>query len=46
MKSEIQITGDRLQIIRVFDASRERVFAAWTPRSSAAMDRMQGDSEG
>jgi uncharacterized protein YndB with AHSA1/START domain len=30
VKSEIQITGDRLQIIRVFDASRERVFAAWT----------------
>ena len=30
MKSDVRITGNRLQIARVFDAPRERVFAAWT----------------
>jgi uncharacterized protein YndB with AHSA1/START domain len=29
MKSEVKITGNRLQITRVFDAPRERMFAAW-----------------
>jgi uncharacterized protein YndB with AHSA1/START domain len=29
MKSEVNITGNRLQITRVFDAKRDRVFAAW-----------------
>jgi uncharacterized protein YndB with AHSA1/START domain len=29
MKSEIKITDKQIQITRVFDASRERVFAAW-----------------
>ena len=29
MKSEVKITDNRLQITRVFDAPRERVFAAW-----------------
>jgi uncharacterized protein YndB with AHSA1/START domain len=29
MKSEMKITGDRLQLTRIFDAPRERVFAAW-----------------
>src|ERR1700733_11916894 len=32
MKSDVKITGDRLQITRVFDAPRERVFAAWKTR--------------
>jgi uncharacterized protein YndB with AHSA1/START domain len=32
MKSEVKITGNRLQITRIFDAPRERVFAAWTER--------------
>src|SRR5262245_19640891 len=30
MKSEIKISGNRLQIIRVFDAPRESVFRWWT----------------
>lgn len=30
MKSEVQISDNRVQITRVFDAPRERVFAAWT----------------
>jgi len=30
MKSDVKITGNRLQITRIFDAPRERVFAAWT----------------
>jgi uncharacterized protein YndB with AHSA1/START domain len=30
MKSEVKITGNRLQITRIFDAPRDRVFAAWT----------------
>jgi uncharacterized protein YndB with AHSA1/START domain len=30
MKSEIKITGSQMQITRVFDAPRARVFAAWT----------------
>jgi uncharacterized protein YndB with AHSA1/START domain len=29
MKSEVKITGNRLQITRTFAAPRERVFAAW-----------------
>ena len=29
MKSHINITGNRLQITRTFDAPQERVFAAW-----------------
>jgi uncharacterized protein YndB with AHSA1/START domain len=29
MKSELKISENRLQITRVFDAPRERVFAAW-----------------
>jgi uncharacterized protein YndB with AHSA1/START domain len=32
MKSELKITGNRLQITRVFDAPRDRVFAAWKRR--------------
>ena len=32
MKSEVKITGNQMQITRVFDAPRERVFAAWTQR--------------
>jgi uncharacterized protein YndB with AHSA1/START domain len=32
MKSEVKITGNRMQITRVFDAPRERVFAAWKQR--------------
>jgi uncharacterized protein YndB with AHSA1/START domain len=32
MKSEVKIMGNRLQITRVFDAPRERVFAAWKTR--------------
>jgi uncharacterized protein YndB with AHSA1/START domain len=32
MKSEVQITGNGLRITRIFDAPRERVFAAWTQR--------------
>ena len=30
MKSDVKITGNRLQITRIFDAPRDRVFAAWT----------------
>jgi uncharacterized protein YndB with AHSA1/START domain len=30
MKSDAKITGNRLQITRIFDAPRDRVFAAWT----------------
>lgn len=30
MKSHVKITDNRLQITRMFDAPRERVFAAWT----------------
>jgi uncharacterized protein YndB with AHSA1/START domain len=30
MKSEVSINGDRLQITRVFDAPRHRVFGWWT----------------
>lgn len=30
MKSEIKISGNRLQITRVFDAPRESVFRCWT----------------
>ena len=29
MKSDVKITDNRLQITRIFDAPRERVFAAW-----------------
>jgi uncharacterized protein YndB with AHSA1/START domain len=29
MKSEVKITDKQVQITRIFDASRERVFAAW-----------------
>jgi uncharacterized protein YndB with AHSA1/START domain len=32
MKSEVKITGNQMQITRVFDAPRERVFAAWAQR--------------
>ncbi len=32
MKSDVKITGDRLQITRMFDAPCERVFAAWKTR--------------
>jgi uncharacterized protein YndB with AHSA1/START domain len=32
MKSEVKITGSRLQITRIFDAPRHRVFAAWKQR--------------
>ena len=32
MKSDVKITGNRLQITRMFDAPRERVFAAWKTR--------------
>jgi uncharacterized protein YndB with AHSA1/START domain len=30
MKSEVKITGNRLQITRIFDAPRELVFSWWT----------------
>jgi len=30
MKSEVKIGDNRLQMTRIFDAPRERVFAAWT----------------
>ena len=29
MKSEVKISDNRLEMTRVFDAPRERVFAAW-----------------
>lgn len=32
MKSDVKITGNGLQITRVFDAPRARVFAAWKTR--------------
>jgi uncharacterized protein YndB with AHSA1/START domain len=32
MKSDVKVTGDRMQITRVFDAPRERVFAAFKQR--------------
>jgi uncharacterized protein YndB with AHSA1/START domain len=32
MKSDVKIGNNRLQITRVFDAPRERVFAAWKQR--------------
>lgn len=32
MKSEVKIEGNRLQVTRIFDAPRERVFAAWKQR--------------
>ncbi|HJX84734.1 MAG TPA: SRPBCC domain-containing protein [Candidatus Angelobacter sp.] len=32
MKSEVKITGNQMQITRVFDAPRTRVFAAWAQR--------------
>lgn len=32
MKSEVKIAGNRMEITRVFDAPRERVFAAWKQR--------------
>ena len=30
MKSEVKISGNRLQITRIFDAPRDVVFAWWT----------------
>jgi uncharacterized protein YndB with AHSA1/START domain len=32
MKSEVKITGNQMQLTRVFDAPRPRVFAAWAQR--------------
>jgi len=43
MKSELKIEGTRLQITRVFDASRERVFAAW--KTPELMQRWSGCKE-
>jgi len=43
MKSEVKITGDRLQITRVFNATRERVFAAWKTRE--LLERWSGCKE-
>jgi uncharacterized protein YndB with AHSA1/START domain len=40
MKSDVKITGNRLQITRVFDAPRERVFAAW--KDPALLQRWTG----
>jgi uncharacterized protein YndB with AHSA1/START domain len=40
MNSDVKITGNRLQITRVFDAPRERVFAAW--RNPAVLQRWTG----
>jgi uncharacterized protein YndB with AHSA1/START domain len=43
MKSELQIEGHRMQITRVFDAPRERVFLAW--KSLELMQRWSGCKE-
>src|SRR5580658_6625222 len=43
MKSELKIEGTRMQITRVFDAPRERVFAAW--KSPDLMQRWSGCKE-
>jgi uncharacterized protein YndB with AHSA1/START domain len=43
MKSDVKITGDRLQITRMFDAPRERVFAAW--KSRELLQRWSGCKE-
>jgi uncharacterized protein YndB with AHSA1/START domain len=43
MKSELKITGDRMQITRVFDAPRERVFEAW--KRPELMQRWSGCKE-
>jgi uncharacterized protein YndB with AHSA1/START domain len=43
MKSELKIDGNRMQITRVFDAPRERVFAAW--KTPELMQRWSGCKE-
>jgi uncharacterized protein YndB with AHSA1/START domain len=43
MKSEIKITDQQIQITRVFDASRERVFAAW--KRPELLERWSGCSD-
>src|ERR1700722_15958060 len=43
MKSELKIEGHRMQITRVFDAPRERVFLAW--KSPELMQRWSGCKE-
>jgi uncharacterized protein YndB with AHSA1/START domain len=40
MKSDVKITGNRLQITRMFDAPRDRVFAAW--KNPELMQRWTG----
>ena len=45
MKSEIKISGNRLQITRIFDAPRESVFPWWSQAEmlhAATMVRLQG----
>jgi uncharacterized protein YndB with AHSA1/START domain len=43
MKSELKIQGTRMQITRVFDAPRERVFEAW--KRPELMQRWSGCKE-
>jgi uncharacterized protein YndB with AHSA1/START domain len=43
MKSDLKIEGNRMQITRVFDAPRERVFLAW--KSPELMQRWSGCKE-
>jgi uncharacterized protein YndB with AHSA1/START domain len=43
MKSELKIDGNRMQITRVFDAPRERVFEAW--KRPELMQRWSGCKE-
>jgi uncharacterized protein YndB with AHSA1/START domain len=43
MKSELKIQGTRMQITRVFDAPRERVFEAW--KRPGLMQRWSGCKE-
>ena len=40
MSSDVKITGKRLQLTRMFDAPRERVFAAW--KDPAILQRWTG----
>jgi len=43
MKSDLKIEGNRIQITRVFDAPRERVFEAWS--NPALMQQWSGCKE-
>ena len=43
MKSEVRITDKHIQITRVFDAPRERVFAAW--KRPELLERWSGCSD-